>query len=398
LVSILATRYNNLQSRIQAVYGDAISLSSGTGYGQTVRSSQVVPLTFVDKTFDPSTDVNYSTDTITISGHNLIDKQFVRYNANGNTPIVEEMNEHSHYYVKVIDGNNIQLYLDESFTRQLNFISGASSTHILTELDAESVEAEDYFNLYKDIVGARIHQVGPAFTIGNSAALAIGDVIAEPYLQDLETLMSSVETDRLLIADPSQVSEEILRDGTNTPVTSVRTSAWNGTRSHEINLTFPTQGQQTGYWNAAGEIIFTPSLTGYSGSKSGDWATMLSGIGSITFDRTGVNVSGVANFVDSTITPYNLTTSYQVLAERFGASYANNRFRIYAKRNSNNQLGFKVEFADLDSPGGFGVDENVNGTLTSLVELYRPLGTMIINGVTYDTVTFDVTGLTVQSL
>jgi hypothetical protein len=210
--------------------------------------------------------------------------------------------------------------------------------------------------------------------------------------------MSSVETDRLLIADPSQVSEEILRDGTNTPVTSVRTSAWNGTRTHEINLTFPTQGQQTGYWNAAGEIIFTPSLTGYSGSKSGDWATMLSGIGSITFDRTGVNVSGVANFVDSTITPYNLTTSYQVLAERFGASYANNRFRIYAKRNSNNQLGFKVEFADLDSPGGFGVDENVNGTLTSLVELYRPLGTMIINGVTYDTVTFDVTGLTVQSL
>ena len=125
---------------------------------------------------------------------------------------------------------------------------------------------------------------------------------------------------------------------------------------------------------------------------------MLSGIGSMTFDRTGVNVSGVANFVDATITPYNLTTSYQVLVERFGASYANNRFRIYAKRNSNSQLGFKVEFADLDSPGGFGVDENVNGTLTSLVELYRPLGTMIINGVTYDTVTFDVTGLTVQSL
>ena len=124
MVSILATRYNNLQSRIQAVYGDAISLSSGTGYGQTVRSSQVVPLTFVDKTFDPSTDVNYSTDTITIAGHNLIDKQFVRYNANGNTPIVEEMNEYSHYYVKVIDANNIQLYLDESFTRQLNTSSG----------------------------------------------------------------------------------------------------------------------------------------------------------------------------------------------------------------------------------------------------------------------------------
>lgn len=396
--SIAATRFNNLQARIQAVYGAATSLSSSTGYGQTVRSGQQGGLVENSHPFDAVADVNYSTDTINLPGHTIPNQAYLRYEANGNDPIVEGLNEFSHYYAKVIDANNIQLFLDKDLTTIMNLITDASGTHILYELQADEVTAEEHFDLYKDIVGARIHQVGSAFTIGNDAVVVSGDVYSDPYITNLENIMTDVENDRFLIADPGQVSEEFLADGTGTPINSTRTSAWNGTIAHTFNMTFPTQGQQTGYWNAAGEIIFTPSLTGGSGTKTGDWRSMLSGVGVITFSRTGVSITGTANTVSPTITPYNLTTSNQVLVERYGASYANNRFRLYARRVSNNQLSFRVEFADLDSPGGFGIDENVNGTISSTVELYRPEGTMTINGVVYPTVNFNVTGLNTTTL
>jgi hypothetical protein len=121
------------------------------------------------------------------------------------------------------------------------------------------------------------------------------------------------------------------------------------------------------------------------------------GVGEISFNSGGTSITGTGSTFTS-INPRNLTSTYQLIVERSGASYAANRFRVYVKRVSDTSIQFKVEFADLDAPGGFGIDENVNGTLTSTVQVFNPNGSFTVGGTTYNTVSFSPTGLRITSL
>jgi len=403
---ITHTRFVNLQSRINTIYGAPSSATSTSGYGQTVRSRPVDNYDAIDKLFSATTNVDYTTNRITISGHNIIQGNLVSYDPNGNDPVIENLIEDAHYYVKVINSNTLELYYEydedtNTFTRIVDLISGSSGTHILEYYDADKVESLDYFNLYLDIASARIHQIGSGFTVGNNAILEKGDVVELSYLSFLESLMTDVEADKFLIADPGQVSLESLRDGSNTSIDSVRTSSWNGTRRHEFTLNFTSTAQARGFWNAAGELRFLPSLTGGSGLKTSDWRNIINepnGVGSLTFSRTGLTKTGPRGSITSSINPRTLTASYQVVMQANGASYTNNRYRLYARRNTNTQYQFRLEFSDLDSPGGFGIDENVNGTLSSVIQIYRPTGTVSIGGTNYTTVSFTATGQNTSTL
>jgi len=403
---ITHTRFVNLQSRINTIYGAPSSATSTSGYGQTVRSRPVDNYDAIDKLFSATTNVDYTTNRITISGHNIIQGNLVSYDPNGNDPVIENLIEDAHYYVKVINSNTLELYYEydedtNTFTRIVDLISGSSGTHILEYYDADKVESLDYFNLYLDIASARIHQIGSGFTVGNNAILEKGDVVELSYLSFLESLMTDVEADKFLIADPGQVSLESLRDGSNTIIDSVRTSSWNGTRRHEFTLNFTSTAQARGFWNAAGELRFLPSLTGGSGLKTSDWRNIINepnGVGSLTFSRTGLTKTGPRGSITSSINPRTLTASYQVVMQANGASYTNNRYRLYARRNTNTQYQFRLEFSDLDSPGGFGIDENVNGTLSSVIQIYRPTGTVSIGGTNYTTVSFTATGQNTSTL
>lgn len=403
---ITHTRFVNLQSRIRTIYGAPANATSTSGYGQPVRSRSVENYNAIDKSFSATTNVDYATNRITISGHNIIEGKLVSYNPNGNDPVIENMIEDAHYYVKVINANTIELYYEydedtNTFTRIVDLLSGSTGTHILEYYDADKVEAIDYFNLYLDIVGARIHQIGSGFTVGNNVILEKGDVVELGYLTFLEGIMTDVEADKFLIADPGQVTLESLRDGTNTPIATSRTSSWNGTIRHEFTVNFTNTAQARGFWNAAGQIRLNPSLTGGSGLKTSDWRNIINdtnGIGDLTFSRTGIAKTGPGGTLTTSITPYNLTSSYQVVMQINGASYGNNRYRLYIRKNSNTQYQFRLEFADLDRPGGFGIDENVNGTIQNSVQIYRPNGTVSIGGTNYNTVSFTATGQNTQTL
>lgn len=403
-VSILGNRFNNLQSRIEAIYGDPSLPSSTTGYAQSTRSFQIAPLTLNPKNFNAATDVDYSLNRITINGHSILDGDRVEYDANGNDPIVNNLYEDAHYWVKRIDPNIIELYYDEGFTRQLELSSGATGIHILNLLEGQITEADAYFRLYLDIAAARVHQVGASYTVPNNAILLTGDTVEESYINDLEALMTEVETDKFLL-EPTQSVAENLQDGTGTDINSTRTTAWNNSITHEFNINFADSAARTGFFNAGGAFRFNGSLTGGSGTKTADWRNMLSNAGTTEFSRTGVSVTGTAT--TSAVTPYTLNTSYQLLMQRDGASYLDNRYYIYAKLTGTSTITIKVEYADLDTggdglPGGtFGadpVDENVDGTITSNVSMIKPIGDFIVGGVTYNTVSFFVTGLNLSTL
>ena len=404
VVSILGNRFNNLQSRIEAIYGDPVSGTSTTGYAQGNRSYQIAPLNKNAKNFDAASDVDYTLNQITIAGHSILDGDRVEYDANSNDPIVNNLYEDAHYWVKRVDPNIIELYYDEAHTRQVDLSSGASGIHILYLLEGNLTEADAYFRLYLDIAAARVHQVGASYTVPNNAILLTGDTVEETYITDLENLMTDVETDKFVLASTQSVLEN-LQDGTSTDISSTRTTAWNNTITHEFNVNFADAAARTGFFNAGGTLRFSGTLTGGSGTKTADWRNMLTNVGTTEFSRTGVSVTGTAT--TSAVTPYTLTTSYQLLMEKSGANYLDNRIYISAKNTGTSTITVKVEYSDLDTggtglPGGtFGpdpVDENVDGTITSDVSMVRPAGDFVVGGVTYNTVTFAVTGLNLQTL
>lgn len=399
-VSVLVSRYNNLQSRIQAVYGAPSSATSTTGYGQAVRSTQATGYVGTPRTINAATQINYTNDRLTFSGHGWSNGDYLEYDALTNDPLIGNVNDDAHYFVKVIDANTVEIYYDQSLTRKVDLRTGATGTHLFRRYPNQKVDAQDYFNLYLDIAAARIHQVGTAYSVPNNAILLAGDTIEEAYILQLESLMTQVEAGKGLIDGATQADLITLRDGTGTSVSSTRTSSWNGTITHEFTFSLSSTNFARGFFNAGGEVRITPTLSGGSGAKTNDWKNMLNppnGVGEIAFGRGGVSILGTGSTFTS-INPRNLTTSYQTIVQRTGASYAANRFRVYVKRNNDREIQFKVEFSDLDSPGGFGIDENVNGTLTSNVQVFNPNGSFTVGGTSYNTVSFSPTGLRTSSL
>jgi hypothetical protein len=410
LISILGNRFNNLQSRIEAIYGDPSSTSSTTGYGNTTRSYQVAPLTLNAKSFNAATAINYTNKYITITGHAMLSGDKVEYDPNGNPSIIGNLYDDAHYWVQRIDANTIKIYYDEDFTRPVDLVSGATGIHILNQLEGTLTEADAYFRLYLDIAAARVHQKGTAYTVPNNAVLESGDTVEEQYITDLETLMTDVEADKFLLAGNQAIIEPI-SDGTGTAINSTRTTPWGGAGKsqsivHEFNVNYQSTGSRTGFFNAGGDIRFFGSLTGGSGTKSSDWTNILRNAGTTTFSRTGVSNSGSIGSVTA-VTPYTLTTTYQLLYSAQGASYTDNYLYIYAKFSGTSTITFKVEYADLDdggagTPGGtFGpdpIDEDVNGTIKSQVTMQRPTGQFTVGGVTYASVAYTVTGLNISTL
>lgn len=412
-VQLLATRLNNLRSRIRAIYGDPSVPTSATGYGMDLRSGTVAALSLIQKTFNAATNVNYTSNQITLSSHNITSGDRVEYDANGNDPIIGNLIEDAHYYVQSIDSNTVALYYEYDkdtgvFSRIVDLLSGSTGSHIFYHLDGDIAKHSDYFDMYLDIASCRVHQIGSSYAVPNSATIQIGSLNFEQYIVDLEDLMTLVESEYGIL-DPNQFSLGNLRDGTNTNITSTRTSSWNGEIRHEFQLNFPDAGSRTGYFNAGGDVRLFQNLTGGSGAKTNDWKNIINNAGTIIFSAGGTSRlnQGPGGSVNALINPYNLTSSYQQIFTISGASYAANRMDIEVK-TSGAALVFRVRFRDLDSggsglPGGtFGpnpIDENVNGTISNAVTVNRPNGSFVVGGVTYDTVNYSyLTGLTTINL
>jgi len=235
-----------------------------------------------------------------------------------------------------------------------------------------TVTAQDMQNLYDDMVAARVHQNG---TIPTSiASISIADVIAEDVstdpngaakgYADFESLMPNIETDKFLV-DVTQASLE-------SAISSTRVSAWNGTLTHEFSITFNSADDRRHFFNAGGEIRLTASLTSPSGSKSTDWATMLSNMGIVKLGYT--NTISTGSGTGSAIGNYDLTGSYQNIFNKTGSGlYTENDYNVQAREVSPSVIQIRVLFQD-DDTGDPGTDENVSGTLTSTIQQYRATG------------------------
>jgi hypothetical protein len=242
-----------------------------------------------------------------------------------------------------------------------------------------TISASQWLALRNDMVTARQHQTGTS--VGTSSATdganlllpSSGISITEALRNQFNLFSNTITSDKFSIG-AAQFSSEGL-------ITGTRTTAWNGTLTHTVTLS-STADNMRYFFNAGGKIRVSANRTGgTSSSKNTTWDTMFSQMGEFVFDYTQTTCS---NATGSSIGWYDLTTSNTLVGQKNApsGSYAENRYYIYARRDAGStQLILTIEFQDNDLGDQVGlgpaVDENVDGTLNSVISQFRPSGTNV---------------------
>jgi len=241
----------------------------------------------------------------------------------------------------------------------------------------DTVQAQDMTNLYNDMVNARTHQTGSEPT--SIAVIAPGNVIGENTSDepdgslkgytDFENLMTIIEDNKLNIDFATQSSTGVSQTSTK--------SNWNGVLDHVVTFTWPSSDARRHFFNTRGEIRTSAAISGGSGSKTEDWRTMLSNMGTIKLNYLETVSTGSGT--GSSIGFYDLTSSYQTVFNKAGSGvYAENDYIVQARIATATTLDIRIYFRDDDTGDQTGlgppVDENVDGTLTSTVGFLRASG------------------------
>jgi len=235
----------------------------------------------------------------------------------------------------------------------------------------QEITALQWQNLYNDLIKARAHQTGANETTSITYPTT-SITIKESDRAAYQAYVNLIDTHRLDVPPSGQATLETYATGT-------RTQQWNGTVTHSVSITFASPDTARAFFNAGGYIQFSAGeLPDVSNLKNNSWQTMLSNMGYIIMNYNSTTNTGNSNGVTTTSIGYlNLTTSPQLIFQKLTETptYSPNQYDIYANVNATgSQLVFTIQFADL-SVGS--VDENVTGTLTSIVQGYRPTGTNV---------------------
>jgi hypothetical protein len=236
----------------------------------------------------------------------------------------------------------------------------------------EVIYAQQWLYLRDDMVKCRQHQTG--VSVGTSSATdganllvpSSGASITEALRNQFNLFSNTITSDKFSIGS-GQYSGEGL-------ITGTRSTAWNGTLTHTVTIS-STADNMRQFFNAGGKIRVSANRSGgTSSSKNTTWDTMFTQMGEFQMDYTQATFTGSAT--GSATGWFDLTTSNQLVGQKSApsGSYAENRYYIYARRDAGStQLILTIEFQDNDV-GDPNFDENVDGTLNSVISQYRPSG------------------------
>ena len=262
---------------------------------------------------------------------------------------------------------------------------------------SQIILAEHMNKLFNDIKRARVHQDG---AIPSEIAQVLQDVdlvedsntTTKKGLAQFEALSLEVVADRLLIADGQA---GIVNQAAATSFTDTN---WNGTVRHDVRVQFAAYTITNGngstvsmsaadaarvYFNAGGEILFTPGLaSGGSGSITTDWRNLINAVGTVRFRRSNTtnaaypNTSGGSGgtnlgFVD-------IGGSFQTIYTKNASSYSANDYTIQAQLTNNYTIDFRIFFNDDKGPNP-NFDEAVTPRTTSTTRIYRPNDAASVN-------------------
>jgi len=245
----------------------------------------------------------------------------------------------------------------------------------------DSILVSQWSNLRTDLLKARQHQLGTDQS-SNLTITSTSLVVSEAIRAQYDSMADTITADRLTVASNQGSLENVISP-------YQRTSAWNGTLTHVCTITFSGVDQARYFFNAGGNFQISADRTGgNSGYKNQTWSLMFSQMGIISIGANTATVSGSGDV--TSIGYYGLTGSNQLLFRKQAPSgvYAENDYFIYARTAAGGaqvilEMVFEDEDAgDLDNPSpgyppGPVQDENVDGTLTSTVQMFRPSGSNV---------------------
>ena len=280
------------------------------------------------------------------------------------------------------------------------------STGSLDSATGEVINASSTDNGYKNLqdeVQALATFNGTSLYSSSSTDKSTGDSITASDWNNLMNDVKSVFDDRFGIPSSSLT--------TDAADASTRTSGWGSSGTpeitHEFAMTFSNEAHARGFFNSGGEVLFTASRSGGTsgssagtiGSQNANWTSLLSAMGTLTFNLNNLTSSGSTG-TSAAKGFYELTTSYVQMYIKYGSgAYASNYYKIEAKVNSTTNptvVTFKVTMRDDhalgDGLGPDGIDGNaddsdgyvdaVDGTVVSTIQTKRANNGVVVTAPT----------------
>ena len=248
------------------------------------------------------------------------------------------------------------------------------------------ITANQWNNLRNDVLRARQHQTGQDMTSSLIVASA-STTISDAQRAALLNMTIDAENPANYLVSPPPVTE-LARS--NLVTEQVRTQKWNGRITQTIDIVWPTADDARYFFNTGGNIEFSSSFSpSVPGLKGISWSTLLQNMGTFRFNYDRVFTTGSA--FTGTDGFYELTTIPTIIAQKETSSsaYLPNEYYILARVNSTlaNErriLTFVINWDDSSGKPpsfpepGFGIDEDVEGTLTSRVQVVRSVNNVVI--------------------
>lgn len=241
----------------------------------------------------------------------------------------------------------------------------------------DKITVSQWSNLRTDLLKARQHQTG--VDEGGNLTLPLNSLLVSEALRSAyDTMADTIDANRFTVA-ANQATTETL-------ITGTRTTAWNGVLTNTVTMTFTSSNHARAFFNSGGYFTITSARTGgNSGNKNNTWSLMLSQTGTVTFGRNFSAVDGTSpGTIYSSVGFHSLTTSNQTIYWKPAPSgvYAENDYYIYARKSADDtQVIITSEFRDDDTGDQTGAgpaqDEDVDGTLTNTIQMYRATGSNV---------------------
>jgi hypothetical protein len=376
---IPASDYNNIQTKIAGVMGPG---SGQSGYGQTLSSAQVS-----------------STSVITASGwaalrSDLLKARQHQTGVSEATNLIDVTGSTTATFTGYISGTTLTVVSLTSGSIQKSMAIYGTSGQILPGTVIQSGSGSSWTLA---VQGSATSQT--AGSVGSPITITAYLVVTDLFLTEYNNFADTCVAGKLTVAANQLTTADAFS-------TITRTTAWNGTLTNTVTITFPSAAQARYYFNAGGDFRITANRSGGTTSggaavKNATWDEMIStnlttypnaaGIVSMNYSTTARTGSGTAYAIGF----YSLTNSNQIIFSKDApsGSYSVNKYVIRARCDvANNTSGgatqviFTIEFQD-NSPnpntttygpfGPFGVDENPDGNLTSNVFMGRPSGSNV---------------------
>jgi hypothetical protein len=251
------------------------------------------------------------------------------------------------------------------------------------------ITTSQWNNLRTDILRARQHQTGQDMT--SSLIVAGANVtIADSQRAALLNMAVDAENPVNYLVSPPPPTE--LARSALIPE-QVRTQKWNGRITQTIDIVWPTANDARYFFNTGGNIEFSSTFSPTApGLKGISWSTLLQNMGvfRIDYNRVFTDIPSPSTFT-GTNGFYGLTTIPTIIAQRQTSSsaYIPNEYYITASVNSiqaneRRILTFVINWDDSSGAPpsfpdpGFGIDEDVEGVLTSKVQVVRSINNVVV--------------------